>query len=95
MGFELVELALLLAVPYLGDELLGAEGKVALDHPVVIGRLLLEDLLDGLAFVLAEVEDLTVLGVVADVAHEVGPLTVGGEAAEGIDVVDDGLVDTA
>ena len=48
MGFELVELALLHAVPYLGDELLGAEGEVGLHHPVVVGGLLLEDFDDGM-----------------------------------------------
>ena len=95
MGLQRVELLLLAAVPDLRDELLGAEGEVALHHPVVVGGFLLEDLLHRHALVLAEVEHLAVLGVVAYVAHEVGPLAVGGEAAEGGDVVDHGLAHLA
>ncbi len=95
MELQFVEFFLFATVPDLGDELFGGEGEVGLHHPVVVGRFLLEDLLDRFALVLAEVEHLAVLGIVADVAHEVGPLAVGGEAAEGCDVVDDGLGDVA
>ena len=95
MGLQRVELLLLAAVPDLGDELLGAEREVGLHHPVVVGGFLLEDLLHRHAFVLAEVEHLAVLGVVAYVAHKVGPLAVGREAAEGGDVVDHGLAHLA
>ena len=35
VGLEVVELALLAAVPDVGDDLFGRERKVALHHPVV------------------------------------------------------------
>lgn len=91
VGLQLVEFALFLALPYLGDELLGAQGEVAFDHPVVVGGLLLEDFLDGLSLVLTEVENLAVLGVESNMTDEVGPLLVGREIAERGDVADDEL----
>ncbi len=77
MCLQGVEFTLLLAVPDVGDELLGGERQVALDHPVVVGRLLLEDFLDGLAFVLAEVEHFAMLGVVAYITLDFSPLPSG------------------
>ena len=91
MGFELVELALLHAVPYLGDELLGAEGEVGLHHPVVVGGFLLKDFDDGFALVFAEVEYFALACIIADMSGEVSPLLVVHEVAECGDVADDEL----
>ena len=93
VGLQRVKFALLLAVPYLGDKFLGAEREVALDHPVVVGGFFLKHLLDCLSLVLAEVEHLAVLGIVADMTHKVGPLAVGRKSAKGGNIVDHRLRD--
>ena len=95
MELEVVELFVAHPLPHFGEQGFGGEREVGLHHPIVVGRFGGEDALEGLALVLAEVEDLAVLLVVGNMSHKVGPEGVGGEEAELLDIVDDGLADGA
>ena len=95
MQLEVVEFFVSHAGPDLGNEGFCGEGEVGLHHPVVIGGFVREDLFEGLAFVLTEVEDFAPLGIEGDMSDEVGPLAGTAETAELLDVVHHGLADGA
>lgn len=71
----------------LGDDLLGVEREIRLHHPVVVGGLTEEHLLDGHVLVLSEVEDRLLVLVPDDMAGHIHVVRLLGKSAEGLHIV--------